>query len=107
MRSHIKFVPTPLNHIFGINVYQIRTDRKPKKFKYFSKKCVSTKIASNAQSWVEQKRRITLLKSATIKKADEQQNQSTKTTNINYIYNFMSIKKKLTEAQNSVRQKWN
>ena len=33
------------------------------------------------------------MRSAVIKKAsqDEQQNQSTKTTNINYIQNFMSI----------------
>ena len=44
------------------------------------------------------------MRSAITKKAsqEEQQNQSTKTTNINYIQNFMSIKK-LTEAQNSVR----
>ena len=45
---------------------------------------------------MEQKCRITLMRSAIIKKAsqDDQQNQSTKTANIKYIQKFMSIQKK-------------
>ena len=59
------------------------------------------------QMRIAQKCRITLMRSAIIKKAsqDEQQNKiSQQKTNINYIQNFMSVLKKITEAQNSVGQ---
>ena len=69
-------------------------------------------IAFKANTSVELKNRIRLMRSAIIKKAmqDEQQNQ-TKTTNINYIQNFMSISKQLKNkvkiASNKAQSKQN
>ena len=64
--------------------------------------CSNKKIASNANYSLEYKKgRIRLMRSAIIKKAgqDEQQNQTTKTTNINYIQNFVNLKKLLTRLK--------
>ena len=67
---------------------------------------MNERFASKAKSLVEKKRYIRLMRYVNIKKAsqDEQQNQTT-TTNINYIKKFMSVLINKTEqqSQNSVR----
>ena len=59
---------------------------------------MNEKIASKANNSVEYKWCIILMRYADIKKAieDERQNQTTATTNINYIKKFMSVLKNKT-----------
>ena len=72
---------------------------KPKKFKYFSKQNVYEQRSPPTQITQWSKKCCNrFLRSVIIKKAsqDQQQNQTTITTNINYIQNFVHLKKKLT-----------
>ena len=66
--------------------------------------CVNKKIASNANNSVQKECSTRLMRSAIIKKAsrDEQQNQTTITTKINFLQNFMSIFLIKKLGQNSV-----
>ena len=91
--------PTPLIHNFGLIVYQMRNREKPKNSSILKEIGVWTKRKSLKQiTVVEWKWRIRLMRCANIRKSsqDEQQNQTTATTKINYIKKFMYLLKHKT-----------